>query len=301
MPFLVFLISFSLFTGAQTDGKSTIEYLQRCRHADGGYGNTPASSLAATSAALRALKHFGGQPEELLRTKEYVWSCFQRATGQFADQPGGTPNYRTTASGVMAVVAMGEKFSPADLSRIQVTLLKSDQPEEVRLGAAAIETLILDGQLNKVPSEWQPLLVRVFKKDRQQDGTYGQGPAKARTTAGYTAAFLRLGYPVAEKQRILELLKESQHVTGSWTNEQGQPDLEASYRVMRCLYLMRCKDVLLLDRCEKFIASCRQSDGGYGIAPPSSSSGEKKVSSVSTISGTYFCGSMLHWIEELRK
>lgn len=201
----------------------------------------------------------------------------------------------------MAVVAMGEKFSPADLSRIQVALLKSDQPEEVRLGAAAIETLMLDGQLGKVPSEWQPLLVRVFKKDRQEDGTYGEGPGKARMTAGYTAAFLRLGYPVAEKQKILDLLKESQQAGGGWTNELGNPDLEASYRVMRCLYLMRCKDAVVLDRCEKFIASCRQSDGGYGIPMPAVGSGEKKPTSVSTISGTYFCGSMLHWIEELRK
>ncbi|MFT3879736.1 MAG: hypothetical protein QM703_08755 [Gemmatales bacterium] len=297
MPFLILLFSFPLFPAVQIESKTTIDYLHRCRHADGGYGNTTASTLSATSAALRALKHFGGQAEELARTKEYVWSCFQKANGQFADQPGGTPNYRTTASGVMAVVAMGEKFSPADLSRIQVTLLKSDQPEEVRLGAAAIETLMLDGQLGKVPSEWQPLLVRVFKKDRQPDGTYGQGPAKARTTAGYTAAFLRLGYPVAEKEKILELLKESQHVTGGWTNEQGQPDLEASYRVMRCLFLMRCKDRVLLDRCEKFVASCKQSDGGYGITPSSGSGGK----SVSSISGTYFCGSMLHWIEELRK
>lgn len=301
MPFLVFLISFSLFTVTQTEGKSTVEYIHQCRHADGGYGNTTASSLSSTSAALRALKHFGGTPEDLTRTKEYVWSCFQKATGQFADQPGGTPNYRSTASGVMAVVAMGEKFSPVDLSRIQVTLLKSDQPEEVRLGAAAIETLMLDGQLNKVPSEWQPLLVRVFKKDHQQDGTYGQGPGKARTTAGYTAAFLRLGYPVAEKQAILELLKKSQHFTGGWTNEQGQADLEASYRVMRCLYLMRCKDPEVLNRCEKFINACKQSNGGYGIAQFTAGFVEKKPTSVSTISGTYFCGSMLHWIEELRR
>jgi prenyltransferase beta subunit len=197
----------------------------------------------------------------------------------------------------MAVVAMGDKFSPADLSRIQLTLIKSDQPEEIRLGAAAIETLMLDGQLQKVPSEWQPLLVRVFKKDRQPDGTYGEGPGKARTTAGYTAAFLRLGYPVAAKQTILELLKKSQHPTGGWTNEQGQPDSEASYRVMRCLYLMRCRDAELLNHCEKFIASCKQSDGGYGIAQPAGSGGK----SISSISGTYFCGSMLHWIEELRK
>ena len=297
MPFFVCLLSFALFSEAPPSTQATIHYLQHTLHADGGYGNSAVASLSATSAALRALKHFGGKPEELAVTKSFVWSCYHKATGEFSDQPGGAPNYRSTASGVMAVVAMGDKFSPADLSRIQLTLIKSDQPEEIRLGAAAIETLMLDGQLQKVPSEWQPLLVRVFKKDRQTDGTYGEGPGKARTTAGYTAAFLRLGYPVAAKQMILELLKKSQHLTGGWTNEQGQPDLEASYRVMRFLYLMRCKDAELLNRCEKFIASCKQSDGGYVIAQAAGSGGK----SVSSISGTYFCGSMLHWIEELRK
>jgi prenyltransferase beta subunit len=296
MPVFIFLLSFALFPAISVDAQKTIDYLHQCRHSDGGYGNTGASSLSATSAALRALKHFGGKPEELAATKAFVWSCYHKTSGQFSDQPGGSPNYRSTASGVMAVVAMNDKFTPADLSRIQLTLIKSDQPEEVRLGAAAIETLMLDGQLQKVPGEWQPLLVRVFKKDRQADGTYGEGPAQARTTAGYTAAFLRLGYPIAEKQSILAFLKKSQHFTGGWTNEQGQPDLEASYRVMRCLYLLRCKDAEVLSRCEKFVTSCKQSDGGYGIAL-SSGPGSK----VSSISGTYFCGSIMHWIEELRK
>lgn len=301
----VFLISFVPLTDNPADAAATIDYLRHCRRSDGGYSSsltsTESTTLTTTSAALRALKHFGKKPEELAQTKAYVWSCFRKLKGEFGDQPGATPNYRTTAAGVMALVALGDNFSPAELSRIQLALLNSDQPEDLRLGAAAIEALMIDGQLLKVPNEWQPLLIRAFKNERQPDGTYGQGPGKARMTAGYAAALLRLGFPIEEKQKILDLLKESQHPSGGWTDEKGQPDLESTYRVMRCLYLLRCKDVGLLDRCQKFIASCRQSDGGYGIKLPTTNAESKQPSSISSTTGTYFSVSILHWLDEMRK
>ena len=276
-----------------THSAQVVSYLKSTRHLSGGYLATPKAvdpSLSSTSSAIRALQHFGGQPQDRRKTADYLRSCFAPQQGQFSEFPGGPTSYRSTAVGVMGMVALGERFTPAELSRIQETLYKSDQPEEVRLGAAAIESLVLAGQLQHVPADWLPLLNRVFKKALQPDGTYGEGLAKARTTAGYAAAYLRLGYPLGEKDRILKLLQDQQHSSGSWTNEKGEPDLEATYRVMRCLYLMRCSDKELLGRCEKFINSCRQPDGGYGLA-----------GSGSNVPSTYFAGSILHWVHELRK
>lgn len=277
---------------AEVKTSEPVQYLQRLRHEDGGYGasaSTKESTLSACSAALRALKLWNGTPQQLNLTRRFVWSCFQADKGQFADTPHGTVTYRSTAVGVMAVVAMGERFTPADLSRIQVSLLKSNDPEEIRLGAAAIETLVLDGQLQKVPGEWQSLLHRVFKSALQPDGSFGSGMGQARTTAGYAAAFLRLGYPITGKERILEIIRQQQHARGGWTDSKGQPDLEATYRVMRCLFLLRQTDAVMLENCEKFIAGCRQTDGGY--AQPGSGS---------SVSATYFAGSVKRWISELK-
>lgn len=278
----------------QSHPLATVEFLHRCLNEDGSYRDNPTASngnLANTSAALRALKHWKGTPRHLDKTKAYVWSCFEKNAGQFKDVPHGKASYRMTAIGIMAVVSMRERFTPADLSRIQVALLQSDQPEEIRLGAAALETLVLDGQLAKVPTEWQAKLERTFKREMQPDGTYGSGTAHALLTAGYSAAFLRLGYQVANKEGIVDLLKAAQGNTGGWANAKGEIDLEATYRVMRCLFLLHCIDKNMLDRCEKFLHSLRQTDGGYSLPG----------SKVSTVSATYFAGSIHHWILELRK
>jgi hypothetical protein len=284
------LFVFLLITGPViTRDVATVQFLHSCRQADGGYSSEAASTtstLPATSAALRALKHLGVTPQELAVTRRYVWSCWESKTGQFRDSPTGKPGYRATAVGIMAVAAMGERFTPADLSRVQVTLLGSNQPEEVRLGAAAIETLVLDGQLSKVPSEWQAKLTRTFKPDLQPEGHYGTGSAMARTTAGYSAAYLRLGYSHHTRDDTMHLLMKSQHASGGWMNEKGEPDFEATYRVMRCLHLLKCQDSDTCARVRRFVANQQVSGGGYALV------GQKTAS----VSATYYATSILQWL-----
>jgi hypothetical protein len=273
--------------------RKTLEFLKSCSQEDGGYAAEPngkRSSLSATSAALRSIRHFGGAPEQPDRTKRFVWSCFRRGTGQFADQPEGKLAYRATVSGIFAVITLKEKFTPADVSRLQQRLYQTDDLEELRLGAAGIEALVLEGQLDKVPAEWQKHLTRVFKKELQADGTYGQGAGQARTTGGIAAAYLRLGFPIGERSHVIEVLMKGQHESGGWTNDRGEPDVEATYRVMRCLYLLRVKDKGVLDRCKSCVERCRKSDGGYG-----------NLVGTSAVSTTYFAGSILNWISDLEK
>ncbi|MFO0813051.1 MAG: prenyltransferase/squalene oxidase repeat-containing protein [Gemmatales bacterium] len=270
--------------------QGTISFLHLRRMPDGSYSSDIGNrfpNLANTSAALRSFKNLGAKPDEVSKTKAYIWSCFDTASGQFRDSPAGTPSYRTTAIGIMAVAALGERFTPADLSRLQVTLLKSDKPEEIRLGAAAIETLVLDGQLSKVPGEWQAKLTRVFKPDLLPDGSYGTGLGKARTTGGYYAAFLRLGYPIANKEAILALLIAQQHTSGGWTNEKGEPDLEATYRVMRCLHLLQCKDKDVYERCQRFCKGYEVGTGA-GFALPARIGPQTAQ--------IYYISSILQWI-----
>ena len=42
------------------------------------------------------------------------------------------------------------------------------------------------------------------------------------------------------------------------------------------------------ERVRKFIASCRNDDGGYGVTP----------GQPSTVSGTYYAAIILHWLDE---
>lgn len=272
---------------------TTATFLQSCLRPDGGYTTHPSdqsTSLGATSAALRALNYLHTKPQQLSKTKAYVWSCLDKETGQFRDKPDGKPSYRSTAVGVMAVVAMRERLNDADRDRVLKALLDSQQPEELRLGAAALESLIVDKQLSSVPNGWLEKLNATFGPLLQTDGSYSSGADQARASAGYSAAYLRLGCPVPAKDELQKLLASRQLESGGWSNEKGAVDLEASYRVMRCLYLLRCKDAQLLDRCEKFIKGLKQSDGGYALP------GQK----LSSVSGTYFALSILHWLEELR-
>lgn len=272
---------------------TTATFLQSCQQADGGYRTHPteqSTSLSATSAALRALNYLHTKPQQLSKTKAYVWACFDKKTGQFRDKPDGKQSYRSTAVGVMAVVAMRERLNDADRERVLKALLDSKQPEEIRLGAAAIESLMVDKQLSSVPNGWLEKLNTTFGPLHQADGSYSSGSDQARASAGYSAAYLRLGYPVTAKDDLQKLLASRQLEPGGWSNEKGDIDLEASYRVMRCLYLLRCKDAKVLDRCEKFIKSLKQGDGGYALPGQKSSS----------VSGTYFALSILHWLEELR-
>src|SRR5688572_6002499 len=74
---------------AATDS-ATIAFLQAGRNADGGYSNVPQpsdkplpSSLRATASALRALRHLGGEPEQLAATKRFVERCYDVDAGGF--------------------------------------------------------------------------------------------------------------------------------------------------------------------------------------------------------------------------
>ena len=62
-------------------------------------------------------------------------------------------------------------------------------------------------------------------------------------------------------------------------------DLETTYRVMRAFMMLkdRPSDVNGLRR---FIARCRNTDGGYGVAP----------GQPSTVGGSYFAAIIRHWL-----
>jgi prenyltransferase beta subunit len=84
---------------AQTEDqrKATVAYLRSCQQPDGGFvpakadrtrNGAPRSSLRASTAALRALRYFGGEAPDRVACARFVQRCFDKNGGGFANYPG---------------------------------------------------------------------------------------------------------------------------------------------------------------------------------------------------------------------
>src|SRR5438876_441574 len=74
--------------------QATVKFLQELQVADGGFvpaavdgrlDQNPKGGLRATSAALRALKYFGGAPNDKKAATQFVEKCWDAKAGCFAD------------------------------------------------------------------------------------------------------------------------------------------------------------------------------------------------------------------------
>ncbi|HKI30710.1 MAG TPA: prenyltransferase/squalene oxidase repeat-containing protein [Gemmataceae bacterium] len=270
--------------------KATVTYLRELQAADGGFlpaAPDPAgtrltkSSLRSTSSALRALKYFHGEPRDSRAVAAFVEKCFDKSTGGFADVPGGKPDVVTTAIGIMAVVEVKRPTEP--YADGVLTYLGSNVKgfEDIRIAAAGLEAL---GKKAEQADAW----LKDVAKLRHEDGTYGTGNGAARDTGGAVVAVLRLGGEVPHEDNVVKTIKSGQRDDGGWGKADAKgSDLESSYRVMRCLHMLKERPADV-DKLKAFIAKCRNKDGGYGTAPGQESGA----------GGTYFAAIILHWLEE---
>src|SRR5207245_1196088 len=96
--------------------KATVAYVQGLQAESGGFvpfknppgsdARDPLPSVRATSSALRALKYMGGAPKDAKAAVKFVEGCYDKASGGFADMPGGKPDVFTTSIGIMAAVEL---------------------------------------------------------------------------------------------------------------------------------------------------------------------------------------------------
>src|ERR1700731_2688599 len=137
----------SLAGHAADEKQRTIEYLRTLQAADGGFlptsaeqanGKRVASSLRATSAALRALRHQGGEARDRNAAARFVAACFDKSAGAFSDQPRSRPDVNATAVGLMAVE---ELHMPMDRYKVAASYLglHAQTFEEIRIAAAGLE------------------------------------------------------------------------------------------------------------------------------------------------------------------
>jgi hypothetical protein len=286
------LLVVSVPVRAQTaeEKKATVAWLRRHQAADGGFlpstrtipsGLKVATSLRATTTALRALKYFGGEVPDRAVCVEFVKSCFDTDSGGFADRPGGKADVIATAVGIMAVVELKLPTEPYEAGVLRYLGEHAKGFEEIRLAAAGLEAV---GKRPPQTADWLKEIVKM----RNDDGTFGKGDGAARDTGGAVVAVLRLGGKVDNPKAIVEFLDAGQRKDGGFGKAgAARSDLETTYRVVRCYHLLKARPAGA-DKCREFIASCRNKDGGYGVAP-----GEQ-----SSAGGTYFAGIVLHWLED---
>jgi acetyl esterase/lipase/prenyltransferase beta subunit len=277
---LLLAVSSAPFAFAQTPDElaQTAHYLASLQNRDGGFGAKPGgeSTLGTTSSAVRTLKNVGGSIPDVAGCLAYVQKCVDPKTGAFAPSPGGQPDVRTTAIGLMAAAEL--KIADEKMTQAAVAFFSENAKtfEDIRIAVAGLEAV---GAKSPDFAKW----AKQVESDRNADGTWGQGAAKARDTGGAAAALLRMGVELSKKDAVLAALREGQRPDGGWAKADGPSDLESSYRIMRCLTML--KQAPDLDRLRAYLARHRQSDGSY--APSPGGPGD--------LGGTYFAAIMLRW------
>ncbi len=268
---------------AQTseEKKQTIAYVRSLQNPDGGFAPEKGakSSLRATSAAVRALKYFGGDVPNRTATALFVVKCYDKDSGTFADTPGGKPDVAVNAVGVMAAIELELPMSEVGPKIEKYLTANAKTFEEVRIAAAGLEAL------KKRPRQTEDWL-KILAGMQHKDGTYGEGDGQARATGGAVACWLRLGGKIDNPDAVLAAMRKGQRSDGGFGREKtDSSDLETSYRVMRAFHMLKAKpDAAKL---RGFIGQCRNADGGYGVKP----------GDTSTMPATYFAGIILKWLE----
>ena len=121
---------------------------------------------------------------------------------------------------------------------------------------------------------------------QNRDGTFGRGKGVPRATGDAVACLLRLVGKVRDEKAIIGVLDKGQNDDGGFGHAEAKSsDLETSYRVMRTYHMLKSKPSRSKDL-RRFIAKCRNEDGGYGVTPGATSSA----------GGTYFASIILHWL-----
>ena len=227
---------------------------------DGGFAGQSggASSLGATSANIRILGYTGGAIPDPLGAIRYVQSCFNPDSGGFSSTPGGKPDVGTTATGLMVSYEL-KILEPVTVKAALKYLADNAKTfEEVRIAVAGFEAA---KATPSEPSKWKAIIT----EGENPDGTFGQGINLARDTGGKAVALLRMGLTLEHRDAIVAALKAAQRPDGAWAKSDSGSDLEATYRIMRCLFML--KETPDLGRLNAFLASCRRADGSFGIKP----------------------------------
>jgi prenyltransferase beta subunit len=265
---------------------STIHYLQSLQTKQGGFLPSAAQTAAgqkptlrASSAAVRALHYLGGKVPDAAACTKFVQSCYDRASGGFADMPGGKPDVFSTAVGMMAVAALDVPEKDYRDSTVGYLSKNAQGFEDIRIAVAGLESFKATAPKQ---DEWLELVIR----KRHPDGTWGEGAGAGRETGSAIVAVLRMKGPVVQGDNVLKVIKGGQRPDGGFGKaDAAGSDLETTYRVMRAFFMLKARPDNV-EGVRSFVAKCRNSDHGYGVRP-----GEP-----SNVGATYYAAIISHWL-----
>jgi prenyltransferase beta subunit len=267
--------------------RASAAFVAALQNTDGGFRVGPMSgdsSLRATSAALRAMKYFGGKPRDRDQCVRFVETCHDGKSGGFADRPGGQPDVFTTAVGLMALKELGLPLAPYANGAGKFLAEHAKTFDEIRIAAAGWETL---GQLP--PETTRERWLRVIGDHQAAVVAKSSADGAAREAGRVVVTIWRItGEPADPDQRaeVLRKLELKQRADGGFGKSgANQSDLESCYQVVRAFHMAKAQpaDVAKL---RAFIARCRNADGGYGVEP----------TAPSTVPATYYASILRHWL-----
>ncbi|MFZ1933004.1 MAG: prenyltransferase/squalene oxidase repeat-containing protein [Thermoguttaceae bacterium] len=266
--------------------RPAIAFLRTLQTPSGGFidvpppkGTPPQPSLRLTRTALRSFRLLGGRPANREAVIRFLKACYDPQSGGFADHPGAKPDAISTAVGLMIFGELKLPVEPYAERGLKFMNDKTEGFEQIRMVASALEELN-----RRVPQadEW----LKQIDRARNPDGSYGSGPGRARTTALYVMAQLRLGGKPQSKEAVLRVLSDGQREDGGFGGSTpGGSDLEACYRIVRVIAYFDAQP-LHPEKLRTFIAKCHNADGGYGERPKTPSS----------LHGTYYATIVRHWL-----
>lgn len=278
---LLTAVSLTLSAGAATltaeQREASVQYVQGLQNEDGGFrasGPSGPSTVSSTSSALRVLKYFKGPRAN---SNRFLQSLVD-ASGGLADTPGGMPNVRTTAVGLMAAVEANDRIKNDTSHSIRDYFGRHAATlPDIYIAAAALDAA---GLKTSKAQTW----IQQFQATKNPDGTYGKDPTE---NAGALITLLRLGGKPENPAGAVKALQAAQLPDGGWAASGQKSDLSSTYRVMRALWMLKAKPDL--QKVASFVQSCRNADGGYGIQP----------GQPSAVGPTYFASIVIHWVDEM--
>jgi hypothetical protein len=262
--------------------EASVAYVLSLQNPDGGFRGTAApgpSQLSATTMSLRSLQYFGGKSKNREATLEFAMSCYDPAAGTLADTPGGTPNVRSTAIGLMALADLGAALPEGGKRIVAYFDQNAKALPDIYMAVAALDAA---GLKAPAAARW----ISAYEATRNAKDTYGSGGVD---TARAVNTVVRLGGPIKEREAVVRDLKALQRPDGGFSAAGANSDLGTTYPVMRAFSLLKEKPDL--PGVVRFVASCRNTDGGYGPRP-----GEP-----STAAATYHAAIVLHWVDEMSR
>src|SRR5207248_380576 len=137
--------------------------------------------------------------------------------------------------------------------------------EDLRIAVAGLEAI---KTASPNAAAWQEQVEKLWNAD----GTAGKGDGVARQTASVAVTVLRLGGKLKDPAAMVKALKAGERPSGAFGKEgKENADLETTYRVMRAFKMLKALPADV-ERVRSFVARCRNTDGGYGVAPGQPSS-----------------------------